>query len=192
MVKKIEIDRDELQRLVDKGLTLKEMGKAFGVNLQTVGRRIKEYGIERESQSTRERKVQKEQLIQLLEQGYTQEEIAEILGCSGATVSKWKKKYGLGKPKKEKKKPRVPRLKVPIVPDKKPANLKLHLTAEQAHDLNLVIASIWQTKSVDSPQDAIRWMITDEAERIRREKKEEQLQSRKKYKHIGNGNWRQV
>ena len=95
------IDRDKLQELCDKGLTINRIAKEMGVGVCIVRRNIKEYGIERKS-LRKVLRIDKEQLRKMVEEDrMTYKQIAEVFDCDYHTVGVWARKYGFKKPKKE-------------------------------------------------------------------------------------------
>jgi transposase-like protein len=91
------MDRASLESLLDKGLSLAEIGRRFGLHESTVGYWVKKHGLRAVCSEKHAAKgtLAKEELEQLVERGASIAEIAETVGRSKGTVRHWLKEYGL-------------------------------------------------------------------------------------------------
>lgn len=91
------MEQESLERLLDQGLSLAEIGRRFGRHESTVGYWVKKYGLEAVSRTKHAAKggLSREQLEPLVEQGASIAEIAESVQRSKATVRHWLKEFGL-------------------------------------------------------------------------------------------------
>lgn len=95
------IDKDELQRLCDKGISIDKIAEEMGVGVGIVTRNIREQGIKRKD-LRKERKINKDILKRMIQEDMTNEQIAKALSCHTSTVTKAVRKYGLWRRKREK------------------------------------------------------------------------------------------
>jgi DNA-binding transcriptional regulator LsrR (DeoR family) len=87
---RLEIPREELERLYyDEGLTQAEIARRYGCNMDTVGKRMQEYGMKTRIQADYRRvDVPREELERLYYgEGLTQAQIARRFGCSEALIA---------------------------------------------------------------------------------------------------------
>lgn len=91
------MEQESLERLLDQGLSLAEIGRRFGRHESTVGYWVKKHGLEavRRQKHTAKGGLSREQLEPLVEQGASIAEIAEAVERSKGTVRHWLKKYEL-------------------------------------------------------------------------------------------------
>lgn len=91
------MERQSLERLLDQGLSLAEIGRRFELHESTVAYWLKKHGLEavRREKHAAKGGLSREQLEPLVEQGASIAEIAEALERSKGTVRHWLKEYGL-------------------------------------------------------------------------------------------------
>jgi transposase len=91
------MDRTSLQRLLDQGLSLAEIGGRFGRHESTVGYWVQKHGLEAVNREKVAAKgpLTREQLEPLVDAGMSITQIAEAVGRGKATVRHWLKKRGL-------------------------------------------------------------------------------------------------
>jgi transposase len=91
------MDRSELQRMLDGGLSLAEIGKRVGLHESTVGYWVKTYDLRAANQARHASRggLTREQLEPMARAGMTIAEIADGTGRSKATVRHWLAKHGL-------------------------------------------------------------------------------------------------
>lgn len=91
------MDRASLEQLLDRGLSLAEIGKRFGLHESTVAYWLKKHGLEAAHRQKHLGKggLAREQLEPLVEAGMSTGEIAAAVGRSKTTVRHWLREYGL-------------------------------------------------------------------------------------------------
>ncbi len=91
------MDREELRRLLNQGLSLEQIGQRHGKHASTVGYWVKKHGLRAVNADRHAPKgtVPLEQLLPLVEDGASLRQIGEELGLSATAVRHWVKKYGL-------------------------------------------------------------------------------------------------
>src|SRR5213592_1166627 len=90
--------KEDLERYLAEGLTLREIGARTGKHLTTVGYWIKRHGLRAanaERFAPKHSQVTKEQLDKLIGEGASLQDLSEVLGLSVSTVRHWLQKYGL-------------------------------------------------------------------------------------------------
>ncbi len=91
------MDRASLEQLLDRGLSLADIGRRFGKHEATVAHWVERYGLEavnREKHGARGA-LSREELERLVGSGASIAEIAEAVGRSKATVRHWLRRFGL-------------------------------------------------------------------------------------------------
>ena len=91
------VDRESLEQLLGRGLSLAEIGRRFGRHESTVACWVQRHGLEAVGREKHAAKgpLKREQLAPLVEAGVSIGEIAETLVRSKATVRYWLMRYGL-------------------------------------------------------------------------------------------------
>jgi transposase len=91
------MDRDSLEQLLGRGLSLAEIGRRFDLHESTVGYWVKKHGLQAVNRDKHAGRggIPEEELIALVEAGMSIAEIAEEVGRSKATVRHWLLRYGL-------------------------------------------------------------------------------------------------
>lgn len=91
------MDRAGLERLLDEGLSLEEIGRRVGRNASTVGYWLKKYGLEAVHRERHAPKggIPRETLERLVAAGLTMRAIAAELDVSESTVRHWLRRHGL-------------------------------------------------------------------------------------------------
>jgi transposase len=90
--------KEELQRHLAEGLTLREIGERTGRHLTTVGYWLKRHGLRAANSQRFAPKgsdLSKERLEELIAQGASLSDLAEVLSLSVSTVRHWLRKYEL-------------------------------------------------------------------------------------------------
>jgi transposase-like protein len=91
------VERASLERLVELGLSLSEIGKRFGRDASTISYWLRKHGIEpvnRERHAARGG-IARDVLEELIAQHLSIAEMARRVGCSATTVKYWLRKHGL-------------------------------------------------------------------------------------------------
>jgi transposase-like protein len=91
------MDRTSLAEMLDRGLSLAEIGRRFGKHEATVAYWVQKHGLEavhRDKHAARGG-LEREELERLVESGASIAEIAEAVGRSKPTVRHWLIRYGL-------------------------------------------------------------------------------------------------
>jgi transposase len=91
------MDRDELARMLEEGLSLEEIGRRVGRHPSTVGYWVRKHGL---AAANAERHantggIARDRLEQLVARDLTVRQIAEELECCAATVRHWLKRHDL-------------------------------------------------------------------------------------------------
>jgi transposase-like protein len=91
------MDRDQLKRWLDQGLSLPQIGVLVGRDPSTVGYWVQKHGLIANGRGRYAPRggLRREQLSSLVEQGATVEEIADALDRCTSTVRHWMRKFGL-------------------------------------------------------------------------------------------------
>lgn len=84
-----KLTKNDIQILVNCGLTNIEIGKRLGFNRKTIGELIKEFGI------VKPELISKEILQQYINDGLKNSQISNIVGCKLNKVKSLRKKYGI-------------------------------------------------------------------------------------------------
>lgn len=90
--------KDELERYLAEGLTLREIGQRTGKHLTTVSYWIKRHGLRAANASKFAPKfsaITRERLQELVDRGASLNDLSEVLGLSVSSVRHWLDKYGL-------------------------------------------------------------------------------------------------
>jgi transposase len=95
------MDRDQLKRYLDEGLSLPQIGALVGRDPSTVGYWVQKYGLVANGRDRYAPRggLSREQLEPLVSRGMTLEMIARELDRSASTVRYWIARLGLPKPK---------------------------------------------------------------------------------------------
>ena len=91
------MERDELARMLEEGLSLEAIGARVGRHPSTVGYWVRKHGLAA-AHAERHRNrggIDRDVLAPLVERGLTIREIAGQLGCAPATVRHWLSRYEL-------------------------------------------------------------------------------------------------
>jgi transposase len=91
------MDRDALALLLERGLSLAEIGRRFGRDESTIGYWVKKHGltaVNAEKHAPRGG-LRRETLTELVAEGLSQRQLAERLGRSQATVRYWLRRWNL-------------------------------------------------------------------------------------------------
>jgi transposase-like protein len=93
----VAMDRELLERYLDEGKSLAQIGELVGRDPSTVGYWVQKHGLVANGRDKHVSRggLAREQLEPLIEAGATQEEIAQALGVSVSTVRHWLKKFDL-------------------------------------------------------------------------------------------------
>jgi transposase len=91
------MDRASLEQLLDRGLSLAEIGRRFGRHEATVSYWLKKHGLEAVNHGKHVAKggLTREQLLPLVDAGLSSADIAELVGLSKTTVRHWLREYRL-------------------------------------------------------------------------------------------------
>jgi hypothetical protein len=91
------MDRDQLKRYLDRGLSLEEIGRMESRHPSTVGYWVKKLGLVANGRSRYAARgpLDRDELVALIEAGATHEELARAFDRSIASVRHWMKRYGL-------------------------------------------------------------------------------------------------
>lgn len=94
--RRLDIPREEIERLYAEGCTQAEIAEHFGCSKATIYHRMRDYGLLARAQ-TEQRKIpiSPEELEAWYAEGLTQAEIAERVGCSVDTIYQRTREYGL-------------------------------------------------------------------------------------------------
>jgi hypothetical protein len=105
------MDRDLLERYLDEGLSLAEIGLLVNRDASTVGYWLKRYGMTANGQRKHASRgaLERDQLTPLIDRGMTIAEIASAIDRSPATVRYWLGKYSLQTRGRRGRRPAVPR-----------------------------------------------------------------------------------
>src|SRR5215210_751905 len=90
--------KEELERYLAEGLTLREIGERTGKHLTTVGYWMKRHGLRAANSkkfAPKRSEITKERLQGLIAQGASLNDLAEVLQLSASTVRHWLQKYEL-------------------------------------------------------------------------------------------------
>jgi transposase len=91
------MDRDSLERLLGRGLSLAEIGRRFDRHEATVGYWVKRHGLHAANRDKHAARggIPRQDLETLVEDGLSIAQIALAVGRSKATVRHWLNRYGL-------------------------------------------------------------------------------------------------
>jgi transposase len=91
------MDRTSLEQLLNRGLSLAEIGRRFDLHEATVGYWVNKHGLEAVNRAKHAPRggIPQDQLAVLVEDGMSIAQIAEKVGYSKATVRHWLLRYGL-------------------------------------------------------------------------------------------------
>lgn len=180
-----QLDKDELQKLCDQGLSIERIAREMDVGITIVKRNIKEYGIERKS-LRKALHIDKEQLRKMVEEDrMIAKDIAKKIGCYPNTVNKLAKKYGIKKPPKAAPEPSD---QDPVVlPEDEPFKLNLTLRPEAVRELNILL----RKHEGKRPGEVVRIALHEQAKILRKEERKTWSGRAGKYKFI-DGQWQKV
>jgi transposase len=92
------MSKEELERYLAEGLTLRQIGELTGKHLTTVGYWLKRHGLRAANAqkfAPKHSAISRERLEELVGQGASLNDLSEVLGLSVSTVRHWLQKYGL-------------------------------------------------------------------------------------------------
>jgi transposase-like protein len=91
------MDKDALQLLLARGVSVEQIGRRFGRHPSTISYWMRKYGLEAPNRAKHASKggIERERLTQLVGRGMTIGEIAEEVGLSKGAVRHWLGRYGL-------------------------------------------------------------------------------------------------
>jgi IS30 family transposase len=97
MLREDDVDRESLASLLERGLSLEEIGRCFGKHPSTVSYWMGKYGLEAVNRDRHRARggIERERLEELVSQGLSITELAEALQRSKATVRHWLRRHGL-------------------------------------------------------------------------------------------------
>lgn len=94
----LQMTKEELERYLSEGLTLREIGERTGKHLTTVGYWMKRHGLRAPNSrkfAPKRSEITKPRLEALIAQGASLKDLAEVLQLSVSTVRHWLQKYEL-------------------------------------------------------------------------------------------------
>jgi hypothetical protein len=91
------VEREALERFLQQGLSLPEIGRLVGKDPSTVGYWVRKHGLVANGRAKHAPRggIERGRLARLIERGLTRAEIAAELDCSASTVAHWLRTYGL-------------------------------------------------------------------------------------------------
>jgi transposase len=91
------VDRESLDQLLQRGVSLAEIGRRFGRHESTIAYWVRKYGLEAPNKTSHAPKggLRRSELEPLVTAGLSIAEIASAVGRSATTVRHWLRKYGL-------------------------------------------------------------------------------------------------
>jgi transposase len=91
------MDRASLEDLLERGLSLAEIGRRFDLHEATVSHWVKKHGLQAAHRAKYAARggIARDRLAALVDAGMSIAQIADNVGCSKATVRHWLARYGL-------------------------------------------------------------------------------------------------